>query len=156
MTWIFVLVSIISMLAGLVAGVAIGFNIFHYYQHNLKNSEPVDQLKNALLTLALISIKQKDIDNNSTVNYASPDWDGDKLPSLSGCSLENICFSYLTSRGDLRNGFYSKHMENKLVAIEKYLSKHLNTPKQVNDFFNSFYNKIQLDDQEDQELKKDN
>jgi hypothetical protein len=99
----------------------------------------LEVLKNALLTAAIISIKEQDMDHN--FDYTS--YDGTKYPPLSGSSIHCACFSYILNRFQFRKSlFYTKIMESKLDAIEKYLAKNLSTKEQVDAFFNEFCNKI--------------
>jgi hypothetical protein len=53
----------------------------------------INCLKNALLINALINHNSKDI--NEMIDYNFKEYDGSKLPHLSGCDYSNICFSYI-------------------------------------------------------------
>lgn len=92
----------------------------------------ITSLKNGLLTLALLTANRGDIDD---ANFAYASFDGTMLPPLSGSSTANACLSYIIDRDALRSGpFYSRHMEHKLDAIEKYLVKHFDTDAKVTEF----------------------
>jgi hypothetical protein len=99
---------------------------------------PIDKLKNALLTVAILITKQDDMDHN--FNYAT--YDGTKFPPLSGSSIPHACFSYILNRDEFRqHAFYTNAMESKLDAIEKYLANNFSTDDHVMDFFGNFFMK---------------
>lgn len=100
---------------------------------------PVDKLKNALLSFALMEVKHADVNSGLNMNYA--DYTGDELPAMSGCSIENACFTYMLNKDS--SPFYTKHMEQKTKAIEKYLQHHLNTDEKVLTFFQDFYENLE-------------
>ena len=110
--------------------------ITYMYQRKNKKSLPIEQLKNALLSYALMKVKVSDIDESS---FSYKHFDGTKLPMLSGCDIEMACFSYILDKYEFRKGeFYSSIMEDKLDAITKYLDTNLGTQKQVTGFFRDF------------------
>ena len=106
-----------------------------------QNTSPVknkqlETLKNALLTFALSRVCSSDFDDFN-MNYAS--FDGSKLPSMSGSNMNTALSSYITSKEDLmKSPFYTKHMENKIIAIEKYLEKQFDTDDKVEKFLTKF------------------
>ena len=127
---------------------------------------PLEKLKNALLTFALVNINSKDmafsVDSPSGAicgesrfctaagGFAKPSklyyqyekYNGDKFPALSGSSVAHACYTYIFHRSTFRKSvMYSKAYENKLDAIEKYLNLHLNTQEQTFDFFEKFCKK---------------
>lgn len=88
-------------------------------------SDPLDQLKSALLSYALHQVHGDNVDD-SNMHYAS--FDGSKLPVLSGYDILNACMSY-----------YNKTTRNeKHNAIVRYLQKNLSTREQVEQFFQTF------------------
>ena len=101
---------------------------------------PMESLKNALLTLALTTVKKDDVATPFNFNYS--EYTGDKYPALSGCSVQNACFSYIFNQEELKKSvFYSSQYSSKMDAIRKYLHKNLHTQDQVTDLFNQFYKK---------------
>ena len=137
-----------TALLGLFAGILFGFiigvkTVNNFYKDKIdiecKDYTPLEKLKNALLTFALVDIKMEDM---SGLNYNYPDYNGDKFPALSGSSIVHACYSYIFNRNAFRNSImYSKQYENKLDAIEKYLNKNLTTEDQTTEFFTSFCEK---------------
>lgn len=122
-----------------VATVAIGVISYWFMKQNspadIKNKQ-LEMLKNALLTFALSRVNSADFDDFN-MNYAS--FDGSKLPSMAGCDVNNALCSYIISKEDFQKGpFYSKHMENKITAIEKYLEKQFDTDDKVEIFLSKF------------------
>ena len=100
------------------------------------NTRPIESLKNALLTLALMRVRYNDRDDLN-MNYAT--FDGTKLPMVSGCDLTHACFSYICDRDEFRRSpFYTKQMERKHDAIDMYLKRNLGMHEQVEDFFKAF------------------
>ena len=92
-------------------------------------------LKNALLTFALATTRMEDMD--SSYDYSK--FDGSTLPKLSGFSLDNACFSYIVDKDEFkRDPWYTTIMMDKLVAIDRYLSKNLDTNDKVANFFMEF------------------
>jgi hypothetical protein len=94
-----------------------------------KENSTLEILKNALLSFSLMQTCDN-IDHSLNLNYAS--YDGTKLPSFSGYNIENACFSYIT-----KNNF-TKQMDDKSKAIEKYLAKNFDSQEQVVKFFEKF------------------
>jgi hypothetical protein len=85
-----------------------------------------------------MKVKKNDIDNLQ-MNYSN--FDGTKLPMFSGYDIINSCMTYIQDKDDLKNGlFYSKHMETKIDAIDKYLVKQFDTDSKIIDFFDKFIN----------------
>ena len=101
---------------------------------------PIESLKNALLTLAITTVNKNDVSPLGTDNY--DEYTGDTYPSLSGCSVQNACFSYIFNQEHYKQGpFYSPHYSSKMEAIRKYLHKNLHTEQQVLDIFDKFFDK---------------
>ena len=113
--------------------------VTYLYLKKPKKSEPmknVEILKNALLTFALSRMCKKDFDDLN-MNYAS--FDGTKLPMLSGANYTNALCTYIICKEEYRKGpFYTKHMENKLTAIEKYLQKQFDSHDKIEEFLTKF------------------
>jgi hypothetical protein len=102
-------------------------------ERDRERRRPIESLKNALLTLALMRVRSKDRDDLNTF------FDGTKLPMLSGCDHTNACFSYIGGRAEFRRSpFYTKQMERKHDAIDMYLKRNLGMHEQVEDFFKAF------------------
>lgn len=100
---------------------------------------PIESLKNALLTLALTTVKKDDV---SPFNFNYSEYTGDKYPALSGCSVSNACFSYIFNQVHYKKSvFYSPQYSSKMDAIRKYLHKNLHTQEQVLDLFDTFFEK---------------
>ena len=106
---------------GIVLGFVLGMFFFYALTKFFVFSEvtQVDHLKNALLSLALIMTKGDDVDN---LNVKYDSYDGTKLPPFSGFSMENVCLTYIM-KNPFDMPFYSKQMDNKQQAIQKYLDK---------------------------------
>jgi hypothetical protein len=131
--------------AGVNVGIVLGFimGVSFFYMLNqyffVNDVTQVDHLKNALLSMALITVKKDDINNDFNIEYKS--YDGTKLPPISGCSINNAYLTYI-----MKNPFdwilYTRQMDDKQMAIQKYLDKNLNTREQMVEFFDSFVNKI--------------
>jgi hypothetical protein len=109
----------------------------HIHRTNTKiNTKPIDKLKNALLTYALVQVYTNKFDD-ANFNYSS--FDGTRLPSMSGFSFENACFSYIIDKNEFKNSLmFSKPMLDKIIAIEKFLDTNLNTNDAVQTFFETF------------------
>lgn len=116
----------------------IGFITYSYYKKYLLNknknkNKNINILQNGLLSYALMKVKKNDIDNLQ-MNYSN--FDGTKLPMFSGYDIINSCMTYIQDKDDLKNGlFYSKHIETKIDAIDKYLVKQFDTDSKIIDFF---------------------
>lgn len=107
-----------------------------FFDKQSHSSDSLENLKNALLTHALMKVKRDDIDN-CCLDYAS--FDGTKLPMLSGCDIANACFSYIVNIKDFRKGpWYTPTMECKINAVHKYNNKNLDTDEKVYAFFNEY------------------
>lgn len=116
-----------------------------------RSSIPIELLKNALLTLALMRVRSKDRDDTN-MDYTL--FDGTKLPMLSGCDLANACFSYIVDRAEFRSSlFYSRQMELKHDAIDLYLKRNLASYEQVEDLFNAFV--ANVGEQQQQQQRSD-
>lgn len=105
--------------------------------NNTKNNGPVENIKNALLAYALHKVCDKnEFDSGPLADYSK--FDGSILPSMSGSNLTQACFTYIQNKNVRRQSpFYTKAMENKACAIEKFLAKRLSTDKEAYDFFDA-------------------
>lgn len=107
----------------------------------------IEQLKNALLSYALNTIKINDPNfkpfSDFRMDYEN--FDGTQLPMFSGCDITNACFTYIKQCEET-----NLYMEDKQIAIQKYLIKNLNTSEQIVNFFNKFVEltKIKEEDRE--------
>ena len=100
----------------------------------------IESLKNALLTFALQIGAKDDIEYNN-MNYDV--FNGNTLPSMSGCDLLNACMSYIIDRSEFRRDpWYTKNMDQKSIAIEKYLAKKFATSNDTDAFFLKFIHEI--------------
>ena len=119
----------------------VGAVILMMLQKIMQRPTPIETLKNALLSYALM--KQGKIDDSPINNYAS--FDGSILPAFSGYSTTNACFSYIQSDYDRIFGpFATKIMDDKHKAIVKYLERNLKTEEQVMEFFEKFTEKAKI------------
>ncbi len=118
----------------------VGGAIWSYYLRNIfKKTTNLDKLKNALLTLSLIKLRQKDISNS--LYYTN--YDGSKLPPLNGSDLNTTCFTYILDIHEFKNSnLYTTIMERKLQAIYKYLDKNFEKEEQVMQFFKEVVEKV--------------
>ena len=111
--------------------------VFQALRKVTRRPTPLETLKNALLSYALM--KHGAVDDSPINNYAS--FDGSTLPAFSGYSTSNACFSYIQSDYDrIFGSFPSKSMNDKHTAIVKYLERNLKTGEQVADLFEKFSN----------------
>lgn len=95
----------------------------------------IDYLKNGLLSYALFRTRQHDIERLNT-DYEH--YDGTKLPMSSGSSLSNACLSYMIPKEEFKKDpWYTKQMENKIDAINKYIDHNFDTNDKVIEFFDS-------------------
>lgn len=128
-----------------IIGVLVGFISYAVYNVIYERANtPIELLKNALLTYALTKIKSTDFHCN--FNYT--EFDGTKLPTLSGYNVPNACFSYMSKFSYISplhsknysyfNPLYSKNMAAKTHAIEKYLKQNLNTNEKILHFFEQY------------------
>lgn len=127
----------------------IAFLLYTKFQQSSKNKH-IEQLKNALLSYALLKTSNgKELRElkNFDMNYKN--FDGTRLPMFSGCSTSNACFSYIIDKEDFRKDlFYTPVMEDKIVAIEKYLEKNFDSDKKIEEFFNKFIEQIDKKEEE--------
>jgi hypothetical protein len=137
--YIYTLATAVSVGFGLVTGYFWGvFDITKALTEG-KEYTPLDRLKNALLTFAMMTTNKDDI-AHIDLNYDK--YNGDKFPALSGSSFPHACYTYIFNRRDFRGSLmYSKHCEYKLDAIEKYLNKQFSAEDRVLDFFIRFCEK---------------
>ena len=80
--------------------------------------------------------KGDDVDNDN-LNMKYDSYDGTKLPPFSGYSMENVCLTYIM-KNPFDMPFYSKQMDSKQQAIQKYLDKNLDTFSKIITFFDKF------------------
>jgi hypothetical protein len=127
--------SILCTVIGFGAGAGVGATYIAYKM--LTCDTALDKLKNALLTLALMTVSKKDV---SPFDFDYQSYDGTHLPAVSGCSVGNRYFSYIINKLVFRvdNVMYSDRMMDKLVAIDRYLDKNLGTSGQVMEFFGAY------------------
>lgn len=122
----------------------IGYSLYQYSlikQKSQKNKH-IDQIKNGLLSYALLKTANKDDLKNFDMNYKN--FDGTRLPMFSGYSTSNACLSYIIDKDEFKKcQFYTPIMEDKIVAIEKYLEKNFDSDKKVEEFFNKFIEQIE-------------
>lgn len=138
--------EIVCFIVGIIIGV---YCCYVLTRNNAKQTVPtsVEMLKNALLTFCLVKCRYADFDNTNR-KYSS--FNGSKLPMLSGYSLENACFSYIINREDMKKDpFYTKTMEDKVVAIEKYLAEKVGTYDLSMDLFSEFIEKYHKEPRSD-------
>jgi hypothetical protein len=141
-----ILLGIIGFIIVFIFGLMMGVKMMDYVQKS-KEETPVEKLKNALLTLMLLTVKSDDFSKGLNLNYSG--YNGDELPSLSGCSMENDCFTYIQKKEALRyTPFYTKQMEHKIEAVEKYLEKNLDTSEKVLEAFTTFLKTIEKSSEE--------
>ena len=136
--YIYTLATAVSVGFGLVTGYFWGvFDITKALTEG-KEYTPLDRLKNALLTFALMTTNKEDM---AILDLNYDKYNGDKFPALSGSSLPHACYTYIFNRRDFRGSLmYSKQYEYRLDAIEKYLNKQFSTEDRVLDFFIKFCN----------------
>ena len=114
--------------------------IWSYCLQNIyKKTNNIDNLKNALLTLSLFKLRRDDVSDS----FDYQNYDGTKLPPLSGADLSMACFSYILDIQEFRNSnMYSGLMETKLRAINKYLDKNFATEQQIVEFFEQVVERV--------------
>ena len=113
----------------LIIGICILWYILNRFMNQRPQHQAIDLLKNALLSYALLKVKNKDVDH---FNMKYSNFDGTKLPMMSGCNLSNACFTYIT------NVSFTKTMMDKSAAIDKYIQRNLGTEQQIQEFFDAF------------------
>lgn len=118
----------------------VGGAIWSYYLQNVfTQTTNIDKLKNALLTLSLIKLKDKDF--STSIYYKN--YDGTKLPPLSGNDLTRACFTYIFDIHEFRNSnIYSSLAENKLKAIHKYLNTNFASEHDVMEYFKEVLERV--------------
>lgn len=91
------------------------------------------QLKNALLTHALLKVRGDDVSNLPVADYSK--FDGSVLPAPSGASLEMACSSYTFDDNPAARAAWKKDrwftpaMDAKYRAVDLYMDKNLSDPK---------------------------
>lgn len=88
----------------------------------------IEDLKNALLTLALVKTRKQDEDKELLTFYSK--FDGTTYPMLCGSSLSNACFTYMSD-------------PFMMPAIQKYIDKNLGSYDQVHAFFKEYTKDIE-------------
>jgi hypothetical protein len=112
-----------------------------FFTKKSSKPKPLDHLKNALLSLSLNIVSNNDID---MTNMAYDTFDGTKLPMMSGCDPVNACTTYIVDKAEFRKDpWYTDIMEQKLVAIDKYLARKFKTDKDAMAFFTRFLEAIE-------------
>ena len=99
---------------------------------NKEEDSQIEYLKNALLTLALLSVRSEDMD---AVNYDYIECNGDTYPAINGYSVPDACFEYIISNKRCKQYQY---YSDKMGAFQKYIQKKLHTREQISNFFNDF------------------
>lgn len=132
----------------IVLGVLVGLITYYLYKAvfnpKIKSRKSLEALKNSLLAHALMRTKRADFDDFN-LNYAS--FDGTKLPMMSGCSVSNACFTYIITKDDFRkNPFYTRVMEGKIDAVDKYLECNFDTDEKVLAFFEKYIESLDTTD----------
>ena len=128
------------------------FNSVYNYFRPPKYDYPVivDQLKNALLSYAMMRVFEDKVNMFPDVNYKQ--YDGTTLPAMSGFNDLNACFTYLQDSEELKNTpLMSQMMIDKNEAIIKFINNNLVTPDQVTEFFNKYLEIIKSEN-----IKSDN
>ena len=122
-----------------IASVCIYIAVSSFYKKKYTNRHVTD-IQNTLLTYALMTAAKKDVD--SSYDYAK--FNGTKMPMMAGCDLHNACSTYIIDRNRFRQDpWYSDIMDQKLVAIEKYLDNKFKSRADTDKFFMEFINVIQ-------------
>ncbi len=117
----------------IIIGIYIVWYVLNRLMKQRPHHQPIDLLKNALLSYALLKVKNKDIDHFN-MNYRA--FDGTKLPMMSGCDISNACFTYILDKKS--SPWYTSNMIAKSNAIDKYIEHNLGTEQQVQEFFDDF------------------
>jgi hypothetical protein len=103
----------------------------------IERRRPLERLKNALLTLALVTAQKDAIQDLPIVNYDA--LDGTKLPALAGSSMAHACYSYILSpRDESQHRFRNPIMVAKGRAIERCLDKNLDSDAKAYALFERF------------------
>jgi len=131
--------------------------LYLLYQIGLLKPKPknksLEVLKNGLLSYALLKTSPEEDLKDFNMNYKS--FDGNKLPMFSGYSTSNACLSYIIDKEDFKKSlFYTPIMEDKIIAIEKYLEKNFDSDKKVADFFDMFVELMDKNDVKEKEVSK--
>ena len=119
----------------------ITYIIYLHYRQKQRDTH-LEQLKNALLTYFVMIIFKDQIETGPiTTNF-----DGTKLPPLSGANTKHACFTYIIDETSFRKStFYTPSMLKKHIAIQKFLELHLNTSEQVSKFFDDVLQKCHVE-----------
>ena len=126
-----IIVGAAHLLLAFAAGV-IAERLYSTVRKIFAKPTPLERLKNALLSFALI--RHGRIDSMPAGNYRS--YDGTVLPAFSGYSVSNACFSYIQFDHDRIFGpFTSRTMNDKHAAVVRYLDRNLATLEQVLELF---------------------
>ena len=143
--WTMVL-GLCGLATGCVAGSMIGWCVvvfchkrgfFDKVSSSVPSSDPLDKLKNALLTLVLISSRKQDMEG---LNFDYDGYTGDTFPPLSGSSVPHACFSYIFNQAEFKHSpMYSAVYSKKMDAINKYLQKNVATQDQALTLFTDFH-----------------
>lgn len=91
-----------------------------------RNEMPTSMIAKTILTLVLTNKFKDDISTEHSYN----DYDGTKLPPLSGYNLLNALSTYIDHGGD------------KTEAVEKFIDKHIRTPEQLQELIDYLQNKL--------------
>lgn len=91
-----------------------------------RNEMPTSMIAKTILTLVLTNKFKDDI----STEHSYQDFDGTKLPPMSGHSLLNALSTYID------------HGCDKTEAIEKFIDKNLRTPEQLQELIDYLQNKL--------------
>lgn len=124
--WLLLLIGFVS---GYLFNIAFqGNNVMHEQVQKRTKKEGssvyVDYLKNGLLAYALLK---------TTGNHHTGSYDGTRLPPFSGSNIRNTCITYI-----IEDKQEVKEIEDKRVAIQKYLAAQFDTYDKVVTFFDKF------------------
>ena len=124
--FIIIVTSIIAFIFGLFICVLL---------YKYKKSTPIDNIKNALLSLALAKVYKNKIDNGPIYTGITG-----KLPPFSGDTMTNAYYSYLSN--PYESLFITKHMINKYKHIQNFMLNEFNSNEKAYNFFKSYINII--------------
>jgi hypothetical protein len=133
-------ILIASISSIIIISALIGAYIQYLYKLFAK-PKPIDYLKNALLSYLLMKCGNIESGPGYTMNYKTSEKCGHitMLPSFSGCSMENACFTYIQTTYDQVFGpFPSNTMNYKQSLINKYIKQNLNTETDIVNIFSKF------------------
>ena len=129
--------ALLTGTAFIIGNIAISFATITYAHHIFENKkrqkDELEVLKNGLLTMALSMVYSDHIDRD---NFNYEEYDGSRLPSLSGCDPVNACMSYIVDSPN-------PHIHAKYNAIQRFLHLNLHSENDQETFLQEFMNIIQ-------------